>query len=51
MARRSWVYLRDEEGRLWSSVVRNGDKITDLPMHGSSKELGTGLVKKQLGLK
>lgn len=35
-------------------VVRNGDKITDLPMHGGRKELGTGLVnaiKKQLGLK
>ena len=34
-------------------VVRKGDKVTDLPMHGS-KELGTGLVnaiKKQLGLK
>jgi len=35
-------------------VVRRGDKITDLPMHGSRKELGSGLVnaiKKQLGLK
>jgi mRNA interferase HicA len=35
-------------------VVRRGDKVTDLPMHGSRKELGTGLVnaiKKQLGLK
>ena len=35
-------------------VVRKGDKVTDLPMHGSGKELGTGLVnaiKKQLGLK
>lgn len=35
-------------------VVRKGDKITDLPMHGGGKELGTGLVnaiKKQLGLK
>ena len=35
-------------------VVRRGDKITDLPMHGGRKELGTGLVeaiKKQLGLK
>lgn len=35
-------------------VVRLGDKITDLPMHGSKKELGTGLVnaiKKNLGLK
>ena len=35
-------------------VVRKGNKITDLPMHGSSKELGTGLVnaiKKKLGVK
>lgn len=35
-------------------VVRKGAKVTDLPMHGSKKELGTGLVnaiKKQLGLK
>ena len=35
-------------------IVRLGDKMTDLPMHGSRKELGTGLVnaiKKQLGLK
>jgi len=35
-------------------VVRRGDKITDLPMHGGRKELGAGLVnaiKKQLGLK
>ncbi len=35
-------------------VVRHGDKVTDLPMHGGSKELGTGLVnaiKKHLGLK
>ena len=35
-------------------VVRKGDRVTDLPMHGGGKELGTGLVnaiKKQLGLK
>lgn len=35
-------------------VVRLGDRMTDLPMHGSKKELGTGLVnaiKRQLGLK
>lgn len=35
-------------------IVRLGDKMTDLPIHGSRKELGTGLVnaiKKQLGLK
>lgn len=35
-------------------VVRKGDKVTDLPMHGGGKDLGTGLVnaiKKHLGLK
>ena len=35
-------------------VVRKGDRVTDLPMHGGGKELGTGLVnaiKKHLGLK
>jgi mRNA interferase HicA len=35
-------------------VVRRGDRITDLPIHGKQKELGTGLVhkiKKDLGLK
>jgi hypothetical protein len=35
-------------------IVRLGPKMSVLPMHGSSKELGTGLVnriKKDLGLK
>jgi mRNA interferase HicA len=35
-------------------VVRLGDKMTDLPMHGGNKELKKGLiegVKKRLGLK
>ena len=35
-------------------TVRLGDRVTDLPMHGTQKELGIGLVnaiKKQLGLK
>jgi mRNA interferase HicA len=35
-------------------IVKLGDKITDLPMHGHGKELGTGLVnaiKKALSLK
>jgi mRNA interferase HicA len=43
-----------EPGRGGHLVVRLGDKITDLPMHGKQKELGTGLVnsiKKHLGLK
>jgi len=35
-------------------TVRRGDLTSQLPMHGGSKELGTGLVnkiKKDLGLK
>ncbi len=35
-------------------IVRRGAFVTDLPMHGKQKDLGTGLVnaiKKQLGLK
>jgi mRNA interferase HicA len=43
-----------EPGRGGHLVVRLGDKVTDLPMHGKQKELGTGLVnsiKKHLGLK
>ena len=35
-------------------IVRRADRKSELPMHGSNKELGTGLVnaiKKQLGLK
>lgn len=35
-------------------TVKLGDKTTQLPMRGASKELGTGLVnaiKKDLGLK
>lgn len=34
-------------------IVRLGERRTDLPMHGSRKELGPGLVrkiKKELGL-
>ncbi len=35
-------------------TVRRGDRTSQLPMHGASKEPGTGLVnkiKKDLGLK
>jgi mRNA interferase HicA len=35
-------------------IVKRGDKRTELPMHGGSKELGKGLVNrllKDLGLK
>jgi mRNA interferase HicA len=43
-----------EPGRGGHLTVRLGDKVTDLPMHGKGKELGTGLahaIKKNLGLK
>jgi mRNA interferase HicA len=35
-------------------IVRRGEFVTELPMHGGQRELGTGLmnaIKKQLGLK
>jgi mRNA interferase HicA len=43
-----------EPGKGGHLIVRRGDKKSILPMHGSNKELGTGLVnriKKDLGLK
>lgn len=42
-----------EPGRGGHLTVKRNGKVTDLPMHGKGKELGTGLVhaiKKQLGL-
>jgi len=43
-----------EPGKGGHLIVRRGDRISTLPMHGKQKELGTGLVeriKKDLGLK
>jgi mRNA interferase HicA len=43
-----------ESGKGGHLIVRRGTQMSVLPMHGSSKELGTGLVnkiKKDLGLK
>ena len=43
-----------ESGKGGHLIVRLGDRKSVLPMHGSSKELGTALVnkiKKDLGLK
>ena len=43
-----------EPGHGGHLLVRRGEYTAVLPMHGSGKELGTGLVeriKKQLGLK
>lgn len=42
-----------EPGKGGHLIVRRGDRMSVLPMHGSGKELGTGLVhavKKDLGL-
>jgi mRNA interferase HicA len=42
-----------ERGKGGHEIVRRGNKMSVLPRHGSSKELGTGLVqkiKKDLGL-
>ena len=43
-----------ESGHGGHLIVRLGDRMSVLPMHGTGKELGTGLVnkiKKDLGLK
>jgi mRNA interferase HicA len=43
-----------ESGHGGHLIVRLGDRLSVLPMHGSGKELGTGLVqaiKKDLGLR
>jgi mRNA interferase HicA len=42
-----------ESGKGGHLIVRRGGRMSVLPMHGSSKELGSGLVnriKKDLGL-
>jgi mRNA interferase HicA len=43
-----------ESGHGGHLIVRRGNRVSVLPMHGSGRELGTGLVtriKKALGLK
>jgi mRNA interferase HicA len=48
------MHLRNPQGGSGHLTVTLGDKTSQLPMHGKSKELGTGLVnkiKKDLGLK
>jgi mRNA interferase HicA len=43
-----------EPGKGGHLIVRRGDQMSVLPMHGGGKDLGTGLVnaiKRQLGLK
>ena len=52
-----WLHgqgCRFEPGKGGHLIVRRGDKMSVLPMHGKQKELGTGLVnaiKRDLGLK
>lgn len=44
----------ESKGRSGHLIVRRGDHKSDLPMHGSRKELGKGLVeriKRDLDLK
>lgn len=46
--------FENKKGGSGHIIVRRGENKSELPMHGSSKELGKGLVnaiKKQLGLK
>ncbi|WP_310187196.1 type II toxin-antitoxin system HicA family toxin [Mesorhizobium sp. BE184] len=46
--------FENHRGGSGHTTIKLGDKKSQLPMHGGSKELGPGLVaqiKKQLGLK
>lgn len=48
------VSFEAHKGGSGHQTLRLGDKTSQMPMHGSRKELGTGLVnkiKKDLGLK
>jgi mRNA interferase HicA len=43
-----------EAGKGGHLIVRRGDRMSVLPMHGAARDLGTGLVqkiKKDLGLR
>jgi mRNA interferase HicA len=51
---RSGCIFETHKGGSGHVTVRRGDRKSQLPMHGSRKELGTGLVNKilkDLGLK
>jgi hypothetical protein len=54
MARRPRLHFRDKEGRLGSFDSETRRPTNGTSLHGSRKELGTGLVNrilKDLGLK
>jgi mRNA interferase HicA len=51
---RSGCMFENKKGGSGHLVVKRGDRRSELPMHGSRKELGTGLVNRilnDLGLK
>ena len=51
LAKRGCTFESGKGGHL---IVRLGNKMSSLPMHGSRKEIGKGLekfIKKKLGLK
>jgi mRNA interferase HicA len=53
-ARRPGMHLETHKGGSGHVTVRRGDRKSQLPMHGSRKDLGKGLVNKilkDLGLK
>jgi mRNA interferase HicA len=54
LLRRSGCTIETHKGGSGHRTVRLGERTSQLPMHGSRKELGTGLVNKilrDLGLK
>ncbi len=54
LLRRAGCTFETHRGGSGHKTVRLGDRKTQLPVHGSNKELGTGLVNKilkDLGLK
>ncbi len=42
------MHVETHRGGSGHLTVRRGDRKSQLPMHGSNKELGTGLVNKIL---
>ena len=42
------ISFETHKGGSGHQTARRGDRTTQIPMHGSKKELGTGLVKKIL---
>lgn len=44
--RKQGCTVESHKGGSGHMTVRRGDRRTQLPMHGSRKELGTGLVRK-----